>query len=188
MGRVHGDVVIRRKTNIDKRNNYKKYRSELEEDFHNICGYCGKNKECLYEEHEIDHFVPRGIAPDRLNDYNNLVYACKKCNGSKLKDWPTNDRDKSHDDKVGYCDPAIEEFDMHLGRDEQGNIYYKTEIGKYMYNRFHFDVRPISYVWKLMQLMDKEEELCNKNDKDIERLEILDEIKKLRKYLRYGKQ
>ncbi len=186
MGRVHGDIIIKRRDNIDKRDDFTKYRKELQEDFCNICGYCGKDKECLYEEHEIEHFVPRGTDEARINDYYNLVYACKKCNGSKHKDWPTKDKNIPHDEKVGYCDPATEEFDEHLGRDDEGNIFYKTEVGKYMHKRFHFDIRPISYVWKLMQLMKKENELCNIKDKSLERLEILDKIKELRKYLKYN--
>lgn len=185
MGRIHGNYVIRRRSKIDKRKYYTDYRPEIQQDFYNICGYCGKSKECLFEEHELDHFVPKDIDKDRENDYFNLVYACKKCNGSKQGDWPTKDKNKPNENGKGYCDPATEEFDTHLGRDDEGNIFYKTEIGNYMYKRFHFDIRPISYVWKLMQLIHMEEELKNKTDKSLERLEILDKIEELRKYLKY---
>ena len=185
MERVHGKYIIRRRSQIDKKDDYTEYRIEIQEDFHNICGYCGKSKECLYEEHEIDHFVPRNIDEKRINDYYNLVYACKKCNGSKQKDWPTKNKHKSNENGKGYCDPATEEFDIHLGRDKDGNIFYKTDIGKYMYYRLHFDIRPISYVWKLMNLIEIEKKLKEKKDRNLERLEILDKIAELRQYLKY---
>lgn len=185
MERVHGKYVIRRRDNIDKRGNYREYRPEIQQDFYNICGYCGKSKECLYEEHELDHFVPIDVDKEKENDYFNLVYACKKCNGSKQKDWPTKDKNIWYKDGKGYCDPATEEFDSHLGRDSEGNIFYKTDVGKYMYNRLHFDIRPISYVWQLMQLIHIEEKLKNQPNKSEERLEILDKIKELRTYLKY---
>lgn len=185
MGRVHGEYIIRRRNSIEKRDDYHKYKTEIQQDFHNICGYCGKSKECLYEEHEIDHFVPKDIDKKRENDYYNLVYACKKCNGSKQKDWPTKNKHKPNENGKGYCDPATAEFDKHLERNEEGNIMYKTEVGQYMYKRLHFDIRPISYVWKLMKLMEMEKKLKEENNKDIERLEILDSISDLRQYLKY---
>lgn len=43
MYRVHGDKVIRRRTNYCKENDIQKYTKILKEDFGNMCGYCGKD-------------------------------------------------------------------------------------------------------------------------------------------------
>ena len=43
MYRVHGDKIIRRRTNYRKENDIQKYTKILKEDFGNMCGYCGKN-------------------------------------------------------------------------------------------------------------------------------------------------
>ena len=41
--RVHGKYIIKRRTGLDQRE-YKKYEPELREDFHHLCGYCGKSE------------------------------------------------------------------------------------------------------------------------------------------------
>lgn len=43
MYRVHGDKVIRRRTNYREENDIQKYTKILKEDFGNMCGYCGKD-------------------------------------------------------------------------------------------------------------------------------------------------
>lgn len=35
-------------------------------------------------EFEIDHFEPQKLSPERRADYENLVYACRRCNSVKL--------------------------------------------------------------------------------------------------------
>lgn len=185
MGRIHGDIIIERRENIQKKNDYTEYRKELSEDFHNLCGYCGQDKRCLYDEHQIDHFVPVTTDKDREKDYYNLVYCCSKCNQSKSKDWPTGDKNKSNDGIKGYCDPATKEFDKHLERNEEGDIIPKTELGKYMYKRLHFDIRPISYFWKLMKLMEINNKLKSSTNTEMQKLGIMEEIERIREYLKY---
>ena len=43
MYRVHGDKIIKRRTNYRKENDIQKYTKILKEDFGNMCGYCGKD-------------------------------------------------------------------------------------------------------------------------------------------------
>lgn len=76
--------MIRRRTAIDKRTNYRKYLPELREDFQYICGYCGKPESITKNAFEIDHFVPRKYDKSRANDYTNLVYSCCVCNRKNL--------------------------------------------------------------------------------------------------------
>lgn len=45
---------------------------------------------------EIDHFVPQRIAPERENDYSNLVYACYECNRKKSGKWPSEEEARSY--------------------------------------------------------------------------------------------
>jgi hypothetical protein len=37
----------------------------------------------MSRDHELDHFLPRCDRPDIARDYDNLVFACRECNGSK---------------------------------------------------------------------------------------------------------
>lgn len=88
MYRVHGDKVIRRRTNYRKENDIQKYTKILKEDFGNMCGYCGKDFNIIKCPYQKDHLIPEDIAKkvgrlDLLTDYNNLVYSCRVCNRNK---------------------------------------------------------------------------------------------------------
>ena len=73
--RVHGDKVLRRRDGVCKLKKYsdKNTKDLLKEDFQNICGYCGKDSRVMHENFHIDHFVPVKVAPERKEDYYNLV-------------------------------------------------------------------------------------------------------------------
>ena len=78
-----------------------------QQDFGRICAYCEQpcsppspptdddNRECnpvrpgrLTEEETIDHFRPRSLFENLWLDWENLVYACYRCNQSKCNQWP----------------------------------------------------------------------------------------------------
>ena len=152
--RVHGTFKIKRRTiEIEKWENHK---AELVEDFGNMCGYCGKHFQATLCKSQIDHFIPKKKYPMFENQYNNLVLACKVCNNKKRADWPSEDPSKNitEDNKRGYIDPASDEFDNHLQRNEDGCIIGKTDVGKYMEKRLGFDYRPISEIHKIKELYD----------------------------------
>lgn len=158
--RVHGDKVIRRRSGLEKRADYKAYLTELREDFQHMCGYCGKTEALTKNKFEIDHFVPKKYAEDRVNDYTNLVYACWVCNRKKAAKWPSEDPNISTVDGKGFIDPADEKFDLHMERSEDGMICGKTEIGRYMAKEaFQFQMRPMREMWQLMQLFEKKKKL-----------------------------
>lgn len=144
--RIHGTVKICRRSNVVEQTDYQKYRDELREDFGFICGYCGKEEAITSKGFEIDHFVPKSIAPERETDYFNLVYACFTCNRKKSKKWPTKDKDLHNDGKVGFVDPATDEFDLHLQRNENGDIQGITDVGKYMCKQvFKFNINNANF-------------------------------------------
>lgn len=164
--RMHGEEIICRSTNVEQENDYKKYIPSLRKDFKNICGYCGKHEAVTTKGFEPDHFVPDRIDSSRKLDYTNLVYACFTCNRKKLGKWPTENKDKPNDGIIGFVDPVSNEYNQHLGRDENGKIEYYTEIGKYMYKTaFRFDKRPTLEIWKAMQLINAKNKLLKIKDK-----------------------
>lgn len=178
MYRVHGDKVIRRRTNYRKQNNIQKYTKILKEDFGNMCGYCGKDFDVVKCPYQKDHLIPEDIAKkvgrlDLLIDYNNLVYSCRVCNRNKWHNWPFDNVDKTHDDKVGFVDPATDEFDEHLRRDETGRIVPKTDVGNYMYNIFNFSNRLTDVWWKLSVILKE----INEIDQMLEKEDDVDGLK-----------
>ena len=164
--RIHGENEISRSIDVNQENDYKKYVPHLREDFKHICGYCGKPEEVTTKGFEPDHFVPGRIDSSRKLDYSNLVYSCFTCNRKKLGKWPTENKDKPNDGKVGFVDPAFKEYDTHLGRDKEGSIEFYTSVGEYMYkNAFRFDIRPMKEIWKISKLINAKENLFEIKDK-----------------------
>lgn len=158
--RIHGNKIIKRREIEDERK-YPEYREELEEDFFGLCGYCGKNEYYFYELFHIDHFAPKSKFDNRKDDYSNLVLACPQCNRHKSNKWATDDAYTSIKDNEGFVDPATEEYDKHLHRDENGKIIADTKVGEYMYNAFKFNIRPTSMIWKINKLRELKETLKN---------------------------
>ena len=157
--RVHGRYKIKRRAGLDKRS-YEKYEPELREDFHHICGYCGKSEAVTKKGFEIDHFVPQTLAEELTDCYENLVYSCFTCNRKKGAKWPTQDTSIAHNGSVGFCDPATDEFDSHLQRDNDGKIISRSAVGEYMLKKaFRFDKRPTDVVWKAMQVVEMKQDL-----------------------------
>lgn len=187
--RIHGDVKIVRSTNVSLQSDYNKYNENLRKDFHCICGYCGKLETLTTKGFEIDHFVPDNIAPERKTDYTNLVYSCFTCNRKKSGKWPTEDKDKMHDGKIGIIDPVDSEFDTHIQRTIDGNIDGLTPLGMYICkNIFKFHQRPMKELWKCMQIMDRKQRLKNQitnlSKEQVEIYMLLDgELENIRKIL-----
>lgn len=183
MPRVHGNEVITRRKEIKKYKDYHRYRPYLIKDFKKMCGYCGKNSNIIKEQFEIDHFVPMNFDKSKELCYTNLVFSCKKCNRAKSDEWPTKDSNLYNDGNVGFVDPASDEFDNHMQRDANGDIYGITNVGQYMCTLLHFDIRPIGSVWKAMELSKKSDLLSKKieNDKSLDNLKDYFEVNEMLK-------
>lgn len=174
--RIHGSNVLKRRTNIENKKNYKEYIPELKEDFNGICGYCGKLYKISKASYEPDHFVPKKYSKAKINDYTNLVYSCMVCNRKKGGKWPTENPDICHDGKCGFIDPTTKDFDLHLQRNSDGTISAKTELGQYMVDVFQFEHRPMKEIFQAMLLYQQITEIKNSGyiPKD-----LYDELEKL---------
>ena len=157
--RVHGDKTIERRKGITGLNHYLDAREILEEDFHFLCGYCGKNGRIMHQKFHIDHFVPKSLDPDRKNDYYNLVLACPKCNLSKSNKWPTEDINVPNNGDIGFVDPATEQFDEHIDRNSEGFVVGITPVGENMCSMLHLDIRRTDLYWKIDRIRKMEDQL-----------------------------
>lgn len=91
------------------------------------------------------------------------MYACFTCNRKKSKKWPTNNKNIHNDGKIGFVDPATDDFDIHLQRSKDGNIVGRTDVGKYMCTKvFKFSIRPMKEMWLCLEILDRQKELENK--------------------------
>lgn len=184
--KIHDKKIVRRKE-YEEKNHYSEYKEILVEDFHGMCGYCGKKREHLLDEYQIDHFAPKSKFESLENMYTNLVLSCPNCNRLKSNKWIGDDSNIPNDGEKGFVDPANDEYDEHLGRDENGNIIWKTNIGKYMYDVFKFEIRPTRLFFKLDKLI-KLKEILSKDEspegtKKFKEIQLyIDTLQKLLKY------
>lgn len=152
-------LPVRRKLPSKSENgkNHQKHKPDLEEDFNHCCGYCGSFDGFGYTltYFEIDHFVPKDFliksgSKIGLCTYSNLVYSCRFCNNNKSKHWPSQRDDIYFSGNEGFIDPCTAEYDDHLYRTDDGEILWKTPLGKWMATTaFKFDERmeEIKLLW-----------------------------------------
>lgn len=64
---------------------YRQYRNWLRDEFAFRCVYCLRRETwaTMPRDFEIDHVLPRSQHAALERDYDNLVYACSECNGTK---------------------------------------------------------------------------------------------------------
>jgi hypothetical protein len=144
-----------RRDDIDDRNDYKSYKTELKEDFNCACGYCGDD--CIHYEPHIDHFRPQNPKisdADTLKlfqeikcSYENLVFSCPFCNRRKSNKWPTGCFENTCDANVGFVDPCDPAYNEQLGRHSDGRIYGKTPVGKYMFREIGLGLFRHQLLW-----------------------------------------
>lgn len=160
--RVHGKIKILRRTYANEITQ-QSARTMLEEDFKGLCGYCGKNGVGLRERFHVDHFVPQKWDKGRIKDYSNFVWSCPKCNLIKSDQWPTEDKAVPYQGSVGFVDPASNEFDLHLCRNQNGRIEGKTKLGEQMCRLLNFHLRKTELFWKVDQLRRQIEQMRKKH-------------------------
>jgi hypothetical protein len=64
---------------------YPSYRPWLRDEFTFRCVYCLLREQwgLVRGTFAIDHFLPAAVHPEKVADYDNLVYACATCNAAK---------------------------------------------------------------------------------------------------------
>ncbi len=111
---------------------YQNYKPWLRDEFAFRCVYC-LERERWYPSRDaafsVDHVVPLVVAPARICDYENLVYACLRCNANK--------RD------VLLPDPTRVPFSKCLSVDDDGTISALNADGADMIDVLHLNDSPV---------------------------------------------
>ena len=91
---------------------YKEYRPYLRRDFLYSCAYCTMSEA---EAHGIrfciDHYEPKSVRPDLSTQYNNLMYACDRCNVLKGDRVPS---DSARGDGYRFFRPDSDQYEDHF--------------------------------------------------------------------------
>jgi len=153
-----------KRTCTKKLSPYNKYQEDLRKDFHDRCGYCDMQGEMLTQMFQIDHFVPRKafekIDISLRDDYDNLVWACPKCNlakGSKYK----GDIEKNRLDNEMFYDPAKVDLNEIFYRNEFGIICSDDDKGREIIKILKLYRPSVQYAWMIERIVSVTEYLCN---------------------------
>ncbi|WP_291329368.1 HNH endonuclease signature motif containing protein [Desulfovibrio sp. UCD-KL4C] len=143
----------KRREDVSQVTKYQKYRLPLKEDFNRRCGYCDEPDHKRDSHFHIDHFVPQALMEKITpTDYSNLVYACSYCNIAKSCKWPTKDEYVHNYGNEGFVDPCSSAYTEHIGRKENGCIYPKSDLGKYMFSNLKLYLNRHSFIWLTEQI------------------------------------
>ena len=73
--------------------------------------------------------------------------------------WPTENKEIANDGNKGFVDPATEEYDKHIERNEQGYICGKTLLGRNICENLNFHIRRTDLYWKIHSLYKIQEKI-----------------------------
>ena len=173
-------VIIR--STPTKKTDYRKYRPELEHDFHERCAYCNLHKNSITTQFEIDHFIPQGIFKgvrnDLLTEYSNLVYSCPKCNNAKGNQFSGDIYAKNVKNEKFY-DPVETDYNSVFYRNEYGFIESDDTKGREMIEDIKLYRNIHALAWICEQLSEIREKLvfAIEQESDTERKSLLQEAK-----------
>ncbi len=164
---------------------YRKYKAQLAADFQSRCGYT----DCPHfwfggmHSFHIDHRKPKSKYKHLECDYGNLVYSCSYVNQAKS------------DDDADYLDPCDSDYNLHFGRNDNGEIVPLpgSQQADYMYTKLKLYLKRYGIIWTLENLRIKLAELRALLDTQIhdpaQRTEMLEKHFKLSSmfedYLKY---
>lgn len=158
------DHTPSRRSNPKRCADYHAYKNILKEDFHSRCGYCDNYDRFSDVPYQIDHFVPRtAIKTIADNDYNNLVYSCRRCNRAKWDKWPTGNEFTHNNGSEGFIDPCDPLYAEQFERNERGEIVSVTTLGDWMWKELNLGNPAHRIIWMLTQLRKEMEEIRSKS-------------------------
>jgi hypothetical protein len=134
----------------------RKYTPYLRKDFIFQCAYCERTESYFggQEAFEVDHFKPANKFPALRTTYENLYYACHKCNRHKSDAWPS---DEQISRGARFADPCVEDpYVLHLRETEGGGVEELTPCGVYSSAHIRLN-RPELRNWRVSRRQARED-------------------------------
>lgn len=170
------------RSNPPHKSPYDKYKGDLESDFCERCAYCNLHRTSITTPFEIDHFIPKkafeGKRDDLLEDYDNLIYTCKKCNIAKSSKY-SGDITKAEPTNEQFYNPRKVDFNSIFFRNEYGAIESADSKGREIIKDLKL-YRPIHILgWICEELADMRDKLkiAIEDESNLERKEIFEQAK-----------
>lgn len=131
-------MIFRRSPAVPALSAYEAYRPFLRRDFDFRCAYCLRHEFFFGggEAGEIDHFRPRHLFPNLLNNYDNLYWSCRKCNAVKGRTWQSADQTERG---LRFLDPCADDQADHWQSRADGTLVALTPAGRYTIRHIRLD-------------------------------------------------
>ena len=160
---------------------YQKYKPYLKADFQERCCYCNMPSELLTISYHVEHFIPikvfEGKKDSLLTDYENLMWACPKCNLSKGDKYKGDLQNSSKIENELFYNPVEVDYNDIFFRNEIGGIDSEDAKGRDMIKLLKL-YRPIHNLAWLIERLEKLaldlEQAAMKED-DLERKKLLND-------------
>lgn len=107
-------MVLRfRQQHPEPRKNYKSFKRFLRLELGFTCAFCDLSERerggsCNFA---CDHYRPRDLFPELINDYENLLYACSRCNAFKQDYWTP-----ANFPTLFVLNPFLHDVDKHIDK------------------------------------------------------------------------
>lgn len=147
---------------------FHKYKKYLQKDFSHRCAYCNLKDDRITSYFDIDHFVPKDEFKKHKEflfletDYNNLVYACHKCNLAKGQKFEGDLKSNPYDNQRFY-NPVEVDYNTIFFRDQRGNIISEDKLGISMIQ----DLKLYQPIHNLNWICERLDLLCEKLERAI---------------------
>ncbi|AZA82140.1 hypothetical protein C1637_10085 [Chryseobacterium lactis] len=138
------EKIVKNDALINLNRSYKLCKEDLSVEAKHRCVYC-----CIHESRwggirnfHVEHYKPKSIFTEDINNYNNLFYACSVCNGFKGNDWP-NDQQPTFD-VAFYPNPIEYNYSELIQVDyENGNVRGNNFTANYIIEKLYLNRRQL---------------------------------------------
>lgn len=160
-------------------------KKRLIDDFDHRCAYCDDLDKYSggSKMYHVEHFAPKEKFSELEFQYDNLLYSCPYCNISKSNKWPSKSSSVNVVGNKGFVDPCTDEYEKHLGRYESGEIYYTTQLGRYMFYEMKLYLQRHQLIYNLGRIHTKLKEVKKEIDRRENVHKSAEELKELYKEL-----
>ena len=147
-----------KRTCDEKFDKYSKYKPYFKKDFQERCCYCNMPSELLTIPYHVEHFIPikafEGKKDSLLTEYENLMWACPKCNLSKGDKYKGDFLTSSKIENELFYNPVETDYNDIFFRNEIGGIDSEDAKGREMIKLLKL-YRPIHNLAWLIERLEK---------------------------------
>lgn len=161
---------------------YSKYRPYLEKDFSGRCCYCNMPNNLVTVPYHVEHFIPIKIFEGKkdylLTEYDNLMWACPRCNLSKGDKYKGNINDSEGIKNELFYNPVEVNYNDIFFRNEIGGIDSNDPKGREMIKllKLYRPLHNLAWLLERMELLVEKFEAEEARETNPEKKELLKKV------------